>query len=114
MATRKKATNQPRTSVAKPPAEPSEKEVAAFLKLVMRGLGEDELKREAGKVCNAPLEQLVAAAEEKFLQAGQADPDVVRGFCLEAYRELYRIARDHGELSVALKCLAHLERAARS
>jgi hypothetical protein len=53
---------------------------------------------------------LLQAIEEHFTKAGQADPDVVRGYVIEAYRELYRKALTIADLGTALKCLARLER----
>lgn len=117
MAKRKTAAKTKATAVAtRQPLTPAEAagELKEFLDLVIAGHGEEDLRRAATKQLRTPIEELLAAAEAKFRQAGQADPDVVRGFCIEAYRELYRTALSYGEFAIALKCLAHLERASRS
>lgn len=108
------AAKKPATAVAKPLTEAEfEHELHEFLELVLRGYSAYELKVAAAQSLRAPLEKLLAAAEERFRQAGQADPDVVRGFCIEAYRELYSVALNHAELGVALRCLARLEAASK-
>jgi hypothetical protein len=117
MAKRKTAAKKASTAVAarKPlTPEESQRELEEFLDLVVRGHGEEDLRRAAAEELRTPIDELFAAAAKKFRTAGQADPDVVRGFCIEAYRELYRVALSYAEFSVALKCLAHLERASRS
>jgi hypothetical protein len=56
--------------------------------------------------------KLVEAAAEKLRQAGRGDRDLIRGFCIEAYRTIYQKAFHIGDYGTALKALARLELAA--
>jgi hypothetical protein len=55
---------------------------------------------------------VLAAVGAHFRAAGKADPVPIRGFCIEAYREIYRKSLTIGDLATALKALARLEKAA--
>lgn len=52
---------------------------------------------------------LLARVVGHFQRAGESDPAALRGFCIEAYREIYRRALDIGDLTTALKALARLQ-----
>jgi hypothetical protein len=108
------SAGKPNKATAVAPAAPSDADVRAFLALVIRGYSADDLQERVQKeLPHAALADLLAAAQRHFRQAAHADPDVVRGFCIEAYREIYRVALDYGEFSVALKALARLEAASK-
>jgi hypothetical protein len=51
---------------------------------------------------------LLNAAADHFATVAQADPLVIRGFCLEALREMYRRMVDVGDYAGALKALKEL------
>lgn len=55
---------------------------------------------------------VLAAAAAHFRAAGVAEVEPIRGFCIEAYREIYQKALAIGDLSTALKALARLEKTA--
>lgn len=58
-----------------------------------------------------PADVLRSAADH-FRRAGVAEPEPIRGFCIEAYREIYQKSLAIGDLSTALKALARLEKTA--
>jgi len=49
--------------------------------------------------------RLYASAVEQLTSAGNADPAIIRGFAIEAARELYRRLVENGDLTSALKAL---------
>lgn len=51
---------------------------------------------------------LLNAAGDHFAAVAQADPLVIRGFCLEAYRELYRRCFDIGDYQGGMKAVKEL------
>lgn len=51
---------------------------------------------------------LIIAAVGRFLEAGQFEADVMRGWCAEAYREIYRRAMESGDAATALRAVKHL------
>jgi hypothetical protein len=53
-------------------------------------------------------EQLINAAGDHFATVGEADTSVIRGWCLEAYREMYRRMVDIGDYAGALKAIKEL------
>jgi hypothetical protein len=57
---------------------------------------------------------LVARAADHFATIAQADPTVIRGWCLESLREMYRRMVDVGDYAGALKALRELMQYART
>lgn len=55
---------------------------------------------------------LLQAAMKHFELVAGADPLVIRGWCLEAYRELYRKMIDIGDYANALRAVKELRQAA--
>lgn len=53
---------------------------------------------------------LLVAAMDHLQAVGNADKSVIRGWCLEAYRELYRRMLDIGDYNNAAKIVKELMR----
>ena len=55
-----------------------------------------------------PLDPLIAAACAQLVEAGNIEPDAIKGWCLEATRELYRRMLEVGDLVGALRAVKTL------
>lgn len=53
-------------------------------------------------------ERIVQIAFDALAEVGKESPETRLGFCLEAVRELYRLARDAGDYAVALSALREI------
>ncbi len=53
---------------------------------------------------------LMVATQEFFTRSGEADASVIRGFCLESYREVFRKLLEIGDFSGALKAVEKIEK----
>lgn len=80
--------------------------------MLIGGSGYDVTQAVVERFPDYPVGDVIAAAAAHFRSAGVADPAAIRGFCIEAYRELYRKSLTIGDLGTALKALARLERTA--
>jgi hypothetical protein len=67
-----------------------------------------------GQNPEADAKLVVAEALEQFVQAGSVPQKVVLGFCLEAYRELYREAMAAKDHEAATKILSAMAAAAKT
>ena len=56
---------------------------------------------------------LIVAAVVKLAKAGKLDAGIIRGFCFEAFRELYRKMVEAGDLAGALKAVKEIDEMAR-
>lgn len=56
----------------------------------------------------AQAEPLIVAAMTDLAKAGEAEPALVRGWCIEATREIYRRALEVGDLQIALRAAKQL------
>lgn len=54
---------------------------------------------------DADATPLIVAAITKFEEAGAINTDIVLGFCMEAYRDLYRRMLEAGDCEGALKAV---------
>ena len=80
---------------------------------ILRGHGEKHLREAlAAYYPDQSPEDLISQAADHFRSAGEADGTMVRGFCIEAYRQLYQKALDMADYTTALKALQRLERTA--
>ncbi len=92
----------------KPPA------LEALIDWILRGYGEKNLRDAlATYYPGESVEALITEAGAHFASAGQADPTMIRGFCIEAYRTLYQKSLDIGDFTTALKALKLLENIAK-
>ena len=57
---------------------------------------------------DADIEALWADAAEQFEQTANADTVILRGWCLEAYRELYRRSVEIGDFPAAMRAVKEL------
>ena len=69
---------------------------------------EDIAQALANRFPNEDPAKLLSHAADHFATVAEADPLVVRGFCLEALRELYRRCFDIGDYQGALKAVKEL------
>ena len=63
---------------------------------------------------DADVDQCIEAALDSFAVTARADGGIIRGWCLEAYRELYRRMLEIGDFSGALKAVKELIREAKT
>ncbi len=52
-----------------------------------------------------PADALIGAAVERFADAGKFQSEIMLGWCAEAYRDLYRVAWEAGNLPAALRAV---------
>lgn len=81
---------------------------------ILKGNCEHDLREAIAQFFpHLSAEELLRKAAEHFQLAGESDPQAVRGFCIEAYRDLYRRCIEIGDFTTALKALARLETTSR-
>jgi hypothetical protein len=51
---------------------------------------------------------LIVAAVERFHESGKFEPEIMLGWCYEAYRDIYRQAKDAGDLATAIRAVKSL------
>ena len=84
-------------------------------RLLIEGVSDaDTLDDLAAKFPGVDARRVLAVVVEQLSQAARCDREVVVGFALEAYREIYRQALERGELAEALKAVKELVSLARS
>lgn len=74
--------------------------------------GYDVTEAAVAKFPAYDTQAILAAAADHFRRAGVAEAEPIRGFCIEAYRDIYQKSLAIGDLSTALKALARLEKTA--
>lgn len=106
MAKRKK------TNVAKTPAKPTAEQIIQVKTWIIEG-------QQAGDILESIAENypkqtprvlLSAVFEDLTRESAEIDEDLVRGFLLNAYRELYRRAFEINDFNSALAALRAFER----
>lgn len=55
---------------------------------------------------------LIVAAVKRFADAGEFQPEIMLGWCAEAYREIYRVAKEAGDLGTAIRAVKSLSQLA--
>lgn len=100
--------NQQSTELAPPLAFPDA--LHELTRWILNGDDEHDLrKRIRERFSHLSADELLTKAAQHFQTAGECEPEAIRGFCIEAYRDLYRRCIDSGDLPTALKALARLE-----
>lgn len=80
---------------------------------ILAGLTEHQLNGViAEKWPDEKPKPLIVAAMKQVLAAGDADPAVVRGWCIEATRALYQKALAVNDFDLALKAVSQMARLA--
>lgn len=103
-ASRKALTAKPAPPPEPPPIDPARVEqVIQWLIAGNRDLHIVEAIRETWP--DQALDPLIATACAQLMDAGQVEPDAVKGWCLEASRELYRRMLEVGDLVGALRAV---------
>jgi hypothetical protein len=98
----------------KAPVGPTREEVEAgrvhrIYQAILEGASEHDVLGEiAAAWPDVDVRPLVVRAMERVARAGEADPALVRGWCIEASRELYRRMLEGGDLQGALRAVKQL------
>jgi hypothetical protein len=101
-----------KTAVAKAPPRPTAEQIIQVKTWIIEG-------QQAGDILESiaenypkqtPLDLLKAVCEDLANEAAEMDEDMVRGFLLNAYRELYRRAFEINDFNSALAALRAFER----
>ena len=99
------------------PSDPTLTNEAAYqtLKWILEGQHErDILEAIRQKFPKEDPQTTLAAVIQHLIALAGADPVVLRGFALAAYREIYYRAMQIGDFANALRCVKELARAAGS
>ena len=84
-------------------------EVNQVLKWILSGATERDISEAVANSYPAtPPQPLICAALDHIRAAADCDPNVVRGFCVEATRDLYRRMVEIGDFTGALRALKQL------
>lgn len=90
-------------------AAPTLDQVAQVMRWVIEGKSADDIQQSIGEHWPAINQHELTAQVVKRLQdAGEFDPTLVRGMCLEATREIYSRALDTADLPTALRAIRQL------
>jgi len=82
---------------------------AAFDWFLKGHADQDILEAIAEKFPGQPIPAIITAALDQFRAIGRTDEHLIRGWCREAARELYRNMVEIGDFGNALKALKQLE-----
>jgi hypothetical protein len=97
------------TAIAKPPRDPEPLQVEQVVRWMLSGSRDaDILAGIAATFPGQPIEPLIAAAVDELAKSAETDADVVKGWCFEATKELYRRMLDIGDLVGALRAVKQL------
>jgi len=108
----KKKQTRKKTSVAKSPPKPTAEQIIQVKTWIVEG-------QQAGDILESIAENypkqtprvlMSAVFEELIHESADIDEDLVRGFLLNAYRELYRRAFEINDFNSALAALRAFER----
>ena len=98
------------TAIATTEAKPNAAAVAdVFLWIVQGQTERDFLQALEQHFPASKPEPIIAAALKQLVQSADFDPTLIRGWCFEAYRDLYRRMVDVGDLAGALRAVRALE-----
>lgn len=98
---------------ARRPAAPDPAAVRQVLAWMLDGhAGQDIAEAIAAEFPKQNAEALLTAVYDHLAQVGDFDAQVLRGWCAEAYRELYRRMVEMKDYPGALRALKELERLA--
>jgi hypothetical protein len=89
----------------------TDQRVETVLKWIVSGNSESDIVEAiAEKWGEDQAKPLIVAALAKLADAGRPDPDTLRGWAIEATREIYRQAMAAGDLAAALAAVKQLAR----
>lgn len=96
-------------AIIEPPAEL----VSMVYRWILDGQAEHDIREAiATKWPQAQAQPLILAAVKRFSEAGQFESQIMLGWCAEAYRDLYRVAREAGDIPSALRAVKQLSQLA--
>lgn len=85
-----------------------------MIEWITRGYGERDLAAAIAEYFpDESAEALIGQAAEHFIRAGEADKTMIRGWCIEAYRNIYQRSLDMGDYTNALAAVKCLEKTAK-
>lgn len=80
--------------------------VAQVFKWILEGQTEIDVRDAiAVKFPGEKADPLIIAAIKQFAAAGEFQPEIMLGWCDEAYREIYRRSMEAGDLAAALRAV---------
>lgn len=81
-----------------------------LLKWILDGNGDADIEQALGeKFPESDHARMIREVGEHLQRAGEIDTKAIRGFCFEAYRELYRKMVEIGDFANALRALKQIE-----
>lgn len=113
----KRKPRQRRPGKRKPRANPTavikadtpEAVLDRVIRWIVNGASEHQVCQEIAEAWpTTDARPLIVQAMTKIAENAQASPELVRGWCFEATREVYRLALATGRLSVALRAVKQL------
>ena len=111
------AKHEPASDLAVP-AAPPEIDAAKLDKVlhwIVSGATERQIQSLAQQAWpGADTTPLIVAAMTSVAETGEADPTIVKGWCIEATRAIYRRALEAKDLELALRAVQQLHRIAGS
>lgn len=81
-------------------------QVTTVFRWILEGNSEHDVREAiAAKWPHAPADPLIIAAVTRFQDAGRFQPEIMTGWCAEAYREIYRRSLEAGDCAAALRAV---------
>lgn len=87
----------------------TDEQIAQVFAWVLDGKGQDDIERMIVEAWpGACIRDIALAVTKRLQQCSRFTPEVVRGMCIEATREIYRKAVAADEFGVALRAIRQL------
>jgi len=97
------------TALAKIPALPPERVNQVFT-WIIEGASEHDIADAIAKEWkDAQAMPLIVAAMQRIAKSADSEPDVVRGWCIEATRHVYQKSIEANDLATALRAVKQLQ-----
>jgi hypothetical protein len=95
------------------PTPPPAALVSLVFQWILDGHSEHHIRESlADRDPGVPADALIIEAVKRFAEAGQFQPEIMLGWCAEAYRDIYRVAREAGDVATALRAVKLLSQLA--
>jgi len=97
------------TELATVPDLPADRVNQVFNWIIAGGSEHDITDAIAQTWEDAKAMPLIVAAMQRIAKSADAEPDVIRGWCIEATRHVYQKAIEVGDLATALRAVKQLQ-----
>ena len=97
------------TAVAGPVSPVTPEQIEQVFQWIVEGKCQDDIEFSIKEHWpDVPVADLALAVTTRLIEASKFTPEVVRGMCIEATREIYRRALETADLTIALRAIRQL------